>query len=62
MTTCPEASLVAAALRRQAFDACDAHHYDECAGYLERARELDPEGETPEHELLRERAARARTQ
>ena len=59
MTTCPEASLVAADLRRRALAAWDARRYEECAGYLERARELDPEGNTPELEQLLQRARAA---
>jgi len=51
--------VAAADLRRRAVAACDASQFEMCAGYLEEARVLDPEGETPEYKKLLDKASRA---
>lgn len=52
--------LVAAAdLRHRAVAACNASLFEECIGDLERARVLDPEGETPEYKTLLQKAYRS---
>jgi DNA-directed RNA polymerase specialized sigma24 family protein len=46
----------AVALRERAEKECDAGHWNECLGYLDQASAIDPNGETHEMRVLRNRA------
>jgi hypothetical protein len=51
-----DAQREAAALRKQAAAACDAKNVDECVDRIDRARQLDPAGDTSaETKAIRER-------
>jgi len=47
----------AAALRREAFDACEAERWDECGRKLQEAKALDPAGDVDERVTAARKAA-----
>jgi hypothetical protein len=54
----PSSQLIAADLRRQAFNACDAKRWSACLSLLDQAREVDPAGNAD----LQVQAARLRAE